>query len=115
MSSKHEAQRLADSVDNINAIQSYVGTMGYTQFAGNRLVVDATERCLERIIEAVIKIGPTRAQSLFPNQPIAAIRALGNRLRHEYDLIDVRLIYSTVVDELPELRVACCAELNSLQ
>jgi uncharacterized protein with HEPN domain len=81
--------------------------MGFADFAADHRTIDATERCLQRITEAVIKIGPDRMQAIAPAIPVAAVRGLGNILRHEYDKIDVRSIYNTVVDDLPGLRAAC--------
>ena len=57
MSSSREAQRLQDIVENIDAARSYVGDMAIEAFIADRKTVDACERCLQRITEAVIKIG----------------------------------------------------------
>jgi len=40
-----------------------------------------------------------------------AVRQLGNVLRHDYDLIDVETIFTTVRHDLPPLRAACIAAL----
>jgi uncharacterized protein with HEPN domain len=55
-------------------------------FEEDRKTCDAVERCLERISEAAAKLGDL-APILMPEQPWPKIRALGNRLRHEYDAI----------------------------
>lgn len=35
------------------------------------------------------------------------VRGLGNRLRHSYELIDLRTIWETATVQLPPLRAAC--------
>ena len=109
MSSEREQQRLADIIENIDAIGAYVGNMNFAAFAADRKTVDATERCLQRITEAVIKIGPDRMRVIAPEIPAEAVRGLGNMLRHEYDAIDLRSLFNTVTDDLPRLRRACIA------
>ena len=112
MSSEREQQRLADIIENIDAIGDYVGKMHFAAFAADRKTVDATERCLQRITEAVIKIGPDRMRVIAPDIPTEAVRGLGNMLRHEYDAIDLRSLFNTVTDDLPRLRRACVAALD---
>ena len=41
-----------------------------------------------------------------------AVRGLGNRLRHEYDMLDLPTIWRTVRESLPELREDCLRALG---
>lgn len=75
---------------------------------------DAVERCLERISEAAAKLGD-EAGELVPGQPWPEIRALGNRLRHEYDRIRVDRLWAIIVEDLPSLRLACKVGLAKLE
>ena len=75
---------------------------------------DAVERCLERISEAAAKLGD-EAGELVPGQPWPEIRALGNRLRHEYDRIRVDRLWAIIVEDLPSLRSACKVGLAKLE
>jgi uncharacterized protein with HEPN domain len=61
---------------------------------------------LERISEAVTKLGDL-APVLMPDQPWQKIRALGNRLRHEYDAISEDRIWDIVQTDLPALCSSC--------
>lgn len=67
---------------------------------------DAVERCLERISEAAAKLGD-EASEIVPGQPWPEIRALGNRLRHEYDRVRIERLWTIIVEELPSLCAAC--------
>jgi len=77
------------------------------------MVVDATERCLGRITEAVIKIGADRMAIIAPEIPVERVRGLGNLLRHEYDVVDLERIYVLIHKDLPLLRAAAVQALEA--
>lgn len=106
MSSDREQARLTDVIDNCEAALSHIGAMPFDAFEADRKTVDAVERCLERIIEAAIKIGVDRMGEIAPSIELHALRGMGNLLRHSYDLVDLRTIYTTVTNRLPELLAA---------
>ena len=99
------ANRLEDIIENIRAVFRYTAGMDSTAFEEDRKTYDAVERCLERISEAVTKLGDL-APILMPGQPWQKIRALSNRLRHEYDAISEDRIWVIVQTDL---RAPCSA------
>jgi uncharacterized protein with HEPN domain len=105
---------LEDIVENAQAALRYTAGMGEAAFEENRLVYDAVERCLERISEATAKLGEL-APALVPDQPWRDIRALGNRLRHEYDEIGPDRLWDIVQKDLPSLCAACEDALRRLR
>jgi len=78
------------------------------------LVRDGVERCLERICEAIYRLGD-EAEALMPGQPWRQIRGMGNRLRHAYDRIGLDVLWSTVRYDLPELATAAHRALSRLE
>lgn len=114
MSSKRIPQRLDDIIENAAAIETYLAGMTFEAFITDRKTVDAVERCLERILEACVKIGTAPMGRIAPDQSMKVIRGLGNMLRHEYDVIDLRTIYDTAGSDLPALVDGCRAELRRL-
>lgn len=88
--------------------------MDEAAFEANALVCDAVERCLERISEAVAKLGD-RAPALLPTQPWQQVRAFGNILRHEYDDIVRSRLWEIVQNDLPSLAAASRAALRGLE
>lgn len=76
MSSERERQRLEDIVANIEMIERYVADIPFETFRADDKAVNATERCLQRITEAVIKISPERMTAIAPGAPIKAVRSL---------------------------------------
>jgi uncharacterized protein with HEPN domain len=108
------ARRLEDIVENAQAIQRYIKGTDVTAFGKDQRTYDAVERCLERISEAAAKLGDLRP-SLIPDQPSQEIRALGNRLRHEYDAIREDRLWDIVQIDLPRLCAACEHALRRLR
>jgi uncharacterized protein with HEPN domain len=113
--SKHyrDAGSLQDIIDNIARIERYVAGLDRNGLEADDLRHDAVERCLERICEAVFRLGD-RAAILLSQQPWADIRGMGNRLRHAYDQIDARLVWSVISDDLPGLKADAVAALGGL-
>ena len=50
-----------------------------------------------------------------PNQPWHKIRALGNIIRHEYDVIEPDRLFDIVATALPGLCSACEITLRKIQ
>jgi uncharacterized protein with HEPN domain len=112
--SEKPARRLEDIIENAQAIQRYVAGMDGAAFEKDQKTYDAVERCLERISEAAAKLGDLAA-SLAPGQPWKEIRALGNRLRHEYDAIREDRLWDIVQVDLPPPCAACEEALQRLR
>ena len=105
MPSEVPAQRLRDIIANIDRVRTHVqGTPPNTPFDDKTR--DAVERCLERISEAVKKLGP-EIEEREPDIPWRSIRGLGNVLRHQYDVVDDQVIREIVERDLGALRDAC--------
>jgi uncharacterized protein with HEPN domain len=112
--SKKPQRRFEDIVENIRSIERYTYGMNMSEFMSDAKTRDAVERCLERISEAVSKLGDT-APRLAPDQPWRQIRALGNRIRHEYDRLRAERIWEIVQNDLPALKAACEQALEKLR
>jgi uncharacterized protein with HEPN domain len=103
--SKHDpADSLADIIENAERIEQYLAGMDRDAFAGNGLMRDAVERCMERVCEAAHRLDEHAAE-LMPTQPWADIRGMGNRLRHAYDRISLDVIWHAARNDLPGLAV----------
>jgi len=113
MFSDRTRQRLLDIVQNADRLLDHAGDKTLDQFKGDLKTIDAVERCLERITEAVIQIGETDIERAQLGVAWAEIKGLGNRLRHEYRRIDARVIYDTVRDDILPLRAAAARALET--
>jgi uncharacterized protein with HEPN domain len=112
--SSRPADRFNDIIFNIDAIGRHITGMTEEQFRADAKTIDATERCLSRISEAATKLGDL-AEQLAPSQPWPAIRGIGNRLRHEYDVVDKRELWRIFIGDLQSLRIACNAAIAHLR
>ncbi|MEL6748016.1 MAG: HepT-like ribonuclease domain-containing protein [Pseudomonadota bacterium] len=106
--------RFNDIVQNIDLIESYLAELGDRPFAQVPLVRDAVERCLARISEAAVKLGPS-AEELAPSIAWQNIRSFGNHLRHAYDQIDSGIVLDTIEVELPKLKESCIEAIRQLK
>lgn len=111
MPSSKAPRRLQDIIDNAHAIFRYTDSMDAAAFEADRKTYDAVERCFERISEAAAKLGDM-ALYLMPDQPWQKIRAFGNVLRHEYDIIREDRLFEIVKNDLPGL---CAAAEEALR
>lgn len=110
MPSDRPLVRLRDILENIERIQDYIRGMDLSGFLESRITIDAVERCLSRISEAATKIGPV-AEEILPGHDWRGIRGIGNRLRHEYDIITDPANWAIATKRLPELYDAVAAFL----
>jgi uncharacterized protein with HEPN domain len=85
--------RLQDIRDNVARIETYTADLTLAEFEADPRTVDAVERCLERISEAARKLGPGYDDTR-PDLDLPALRALGNRLRHECDRMAPRRLWA---------------------
>ena len=114
MPSSRPAVRFRDILDNIRLIESYLQGMDRAAFDVDSRTRDAVERCLERLSEAVAKLGP-QAEQLAPGPPWPAVRAFGNVLRHAYDRLDPGRIWEIVTQDLPGLAATVEEALKRLE
>jgi uncharacterized protein with HEPN domain len=113
MPSKNPAQRLRDIVDNIDAIYEFTARMDRDDFAADRKTLYAVVRALEIVSEASRRLS-TDLKDRHAGIDWAAVSAAGNVYRHEYEGVDVDLIWHTVRHSLDELRTVAAGELERL-
>lgn len=106
-------QRFTDIVDNIDRIEQFTQGLNAKSFAANDQVIFAVKYALVIISEATVKLGDA-APDLRPDIPWREIRGLGNRLRHEYDTVDLARIWLVAERNLPLLKAACQDALRVL-
>ena len=106
-----QRQWLLDIVDNIDRIERHRHGLGLAEFDANETVRDAVERCLQRVTEAVIRLGDAGAD-LLPDQDLKGLRGLGNFLRHKYDRVDANLIWEYLDQDAPMLREVAWASAS---
>lgn len=113
MPSSDPIQRFEDILENVERIERFTAGMNVSLFVGDEQAVYAVKHALLIISEAARKLGPA-AEQFCPTIAWPNIRGLGNRLRHEYDAVDLARIWFLVERDLRPLKDACRDALRSL-
>ncbi|MFP5075925.1 DUF86 domain-containing protein [Rhizobium sp. YIM 134829] len=103
MPSSKPLVRLQDIQENATRILNYIDGLSLDQFLVDTLVQDAVERCLTRISEAAVKLGPLGG-TLLPDHDWRKIRAIGSVFRHDYDKVELRQVWLIAQDIMPKLK-----------
>jgi uncharacterized protein with HEPN domain len=111
MPSKNPAQRLRDIVENIDAIAAFTAGMTLEDFMRDRKTIYAVTRALEIISEAARRL-PDDFKVNHPAVDWPAVAAAGNVYRHEYEVVDDRLVWYTIQHGLTNLRSISDLELK---
>ena len=69
------------------------------------------ERKLQIISEAAIRLGSV-AETICPGLPWRDIRGIGNWLRHQYERIELPVVWKTVQADWPPRKAAALRALN---
>ena len=96
---------LYDIAEAIEDIEDFTLGMDFESFKGDPKTVAAVERKIARIGEAAVRLdddGP----ALCPELPWSDIRGIGNWLRHQYDRVDLGIIWKTIETQLPPLKAS---------
>ena len=86
--------------------------MDFEAFREDPKTVAAVERKLLIISEAAIRLG-AEAESRGPGMPWRDIRGMGNWLRHQYERIELPVVWKTVQSDLSPLKDAVLHALSS--
>ena len=106
-----QEQWLLDIAENVDRIERYLEDLDLRGFESDEMVRDAVERCLQRITEAVFRLGES-VEQLLPDQDTKGLRGLGNFLRHKYDRVDAKLVWEYVTTDAPALRAQVLAVID---
>ena len=113
MPSKQPTQRLADIVENIQAIAEFTAGMRYEDYIDDRKTIYAVTRALEIISEASRRL-PDAFKQRHPEIDWPGLATVGNVYRHEYDVVDDRLVWHTIQHDLEPLLQATENELRRM-
>jgi uncharacterized protein with HEPN domain len=92
-------------------VEAFTSGMDFEEFRQDPKTVAAVERKLQIISEAAIRLG-SDAETRCPGLPWRDIRGMGNWLRHQYERIELPLVWKTVQSDLPPLKAAVLRTLN---
>lgn len=94
---------LRNIVNAIGMIERFTAGMDLAAFREGPKTVAALERKLQIISEAAIRLGDD-AEAWCPGLPWRDIRGMGNWLRHQYERVELSVIWKTLEVDLPPLK-----------
>lgn len=95
---------LWDMLQAAREVESMLGDHDFSSFVADRILVRATERCVELVGEAARRVSLS-FQSAHPEIPWREVIGQRNILAHEYGHIDYELLYKTATEDVPILIV----------
>lgn len=94
---------LEDILDAMDKAEALVEGVTYDQFAGDFRINFAVVRALEIIGEATKRL-PMNLRQAYPDIPWRGMAGLRDRIVHEYDTVDLEILWAVVKSEIPHLR-----------
>lgn len=94
---------LEDILDAMGKAELLVEGVTYDQFAEDFRINFAVVRALEIIGEATKRL-PISLREKYPDIPWRGMAGLRDRIVHEYDTVDMEILWAVVRDEIPRLR-----------
>lgn len=94
---------LGDILDSIGRIESYTAGVGKESFLENFMMQDALMRQIEIIGEASNSISNDFREK-HATLPWSQMRAIRNKIVHDYRGINLHVIWETVQNDLPALK-----------
>ena len=89
-------------IEIIERLQRFVGDADYEAFSADEMLIDACVFNLSRLGETANRID-TEYEEAHPEIPWRLIYGLRNRIIHDYEGINLKLIWEIIHDDLPEL------------
>lgn len=93
---------LLDILNSARTILEYTKGKEKDEFSKDSLLQDAVIRRLEIIGEASSRIS-AETQAQYPHLPWLAMKGTRNRVIHEYDSVEIEIIWDIVEMDLPSL------------
>jgi uncharacterized protein with HEPN domain len=102
-SKRNPAVYFLDILRAIELIEQYLVGVSFADFETNIEKQDAVNRRLEILTEASHRLRE-EDKALCTETDWRAIRGLGNRLKHDYDSIELEIVWVIVEKDLPTLK-----------
>jgi len=94
---------IADILKSVNKIEEYTKRINEEEFNKNTLIQDAILRRLEIIGEAVKNL-PQEFKEQYTDIPWDRIAGMRNIVAHEYFGVNLKRVWKTIKDDIPELK-----------
>ena len=103
MKNKPDLTFIGDVLDAIKRIEGYLRGVDKDAFEENRMMQDAVMHQIEIIGEASNRISD-EFQDKYPDLPWMQMRAIRNKIVHDYREVNLSVIWDTAKNDLPPLK-----------
>jgi len=114
MKKRDYSDYLQDIMDSINAVEEFVKGMKYEDFKKDRKTIFAIIRGIEVIGEASKNI-PRTIRSKYPEIPWEDMAGMRDKLIHEYFGVDIDILWKTIQQDLPQLKILVLKVVEELK
>lgn len=104
--------RLDDMLVAIERIETYIAGVDKAGFLADQKTIDAVVRNFEVIGEAANQLSEEFRRQ-YPDVPWTLMRGMRNRLIHDYAMVDLDILWQTIVQDLPALKAALKTVIES--
>ena len=105
---------LDDILDGVEKINRYTGEMTYEEFVGDSKTVDAVLRNFEVIGEAAKNV-PDEIRQEYDDVPWAEMAGMRDKLIHGYATVELQIVWTTIQEEIPEVKTQIESVRNELE
>jgi uncharacterized protein with HEPN domain len=102
-SRRHWSDRVRDILDALQEIKTFTAQLNFEQFQADLKTIRAVEMNLIVIGEAAAAI-PEEVQETHTAVPWHLMRGMRNRIVHAYFAVDERVLWDTILNDLPVLQ-----------
>ncbi len=106
-------QHLEDMKEAIAASERFVAGRSFADFQADRMLQLALERNIEIVSEASRHL-PETMKNRHPSIPWPKVRDIGNVLRHGYEIVDPKVIWTVINEDLTPLKAAVAAMIEDV-
>lgn len=111
---KNDKYYLEKIIADLAFIAAHTSGKSKEEFESNELLIDSVMFRLIQIAENNSKLSE-QFKSEHKNVPWLAIRGMRNRIVHDYGVVDLSVIYDTVIYDIPEMYKLLSAILLCLE
>ncbi|MDQ1326723.1 MAG: hypothetical protein QG641_3 [Candidatus Poribacteria bacterium] len=103
MTKKDYLVYISDIINTIMDIEDFINDIAYDEFINDKKTIFAVERGIEIIGEATKRI-PNSIKNKYPEIPWKDMAGIRDKVSHDYNGIDLVIIWKTIQQNLPELK-----------